>query len=363
MQQLEHFHGGNIARASLKYGIPKEEIVDFSANINPLGPSKEVFSAVKNSLGLIDSYPDPDCMELRAALGSYLGIHEDNILMGNGAAELIYLFVRVTGYKKALIPVPTFSEYGLSVLSQGGEVFKIYMDEKDGFRLPIDKIIKYLSSGKLLFLCNPNNPTGRVVSKRTIQLILEEALSLGVMVLVDEAFMDFMPQREFFSVISLAGKYPNLAVLYSMTKFFGIPGLRLGAIVANRELVGRMNASKDPWNVNILAQVAGIASLRDKVYMEKTRRLIKKEKKFLFKELTGIPGLRPLPGAANFILVNVAQTGLTSEELTDLIGKRGILVRDCYGFSGLEGRYIRLAVRTRPENEKLLLALKSVLKG
>ncbi len=363
MQQLEHFHGGNLTRASLKYGLPREEIIDFSANINPLGPSKEVIIAIENNLGLISEYPDPDCNELKTALASYLGVHDKNILMGNGAAELIYLFVRIAGYKKALIPVPAFSEYSLAVLSQGGEVIKINLNEEDGFRLPINKIVNHFSPGKLLFLCNPNNPTGRVVTGRVVRLILKEALTRGVFVLVDEAFMDFMSYRNYFSVMSLAGKHPNLAVLYSMTKFFGIPGLRLGAIVTTEELVGKMNASKDPWNVNVLAQVAGVAGLRDEVYMENTRRLIKREKNYLYQGLEGIAGLRPLPGAANFILVNVIRTGLTSKEITDLVGKRGILVRDCYGFSGLEGRFIRVAVKTRPENEKMLLALKSVLEG
>jgi threonine-phosphate decarboxylase len=363
LQQLERFHGGNLNRASLKYGLPKEEIIDFSANINPLGPSKEVTTALKNNLDLISRYPDPDCNELKTALSFYLGVHEKNILMGNGAAELIYLFIRVAGFRQALIPVPTFSEYSLAVLSQGGEVLKINMHEKDGFNLPVDRIIDHFSPGKLLFLCNPNNPTGRVVNGRVMRLILKEALSRGVFVLVDEAFMDFMSYRNYFSVMSLAEKQPNLAVLYSMTKFFGIPGLRLGAMVANEELVEKMKIAKDPWNVNILAQVAGMAGLRDGVYMENTRRLVKRERKFLYRGLNGIAGLRPFPGAANFLLVKIVRAGMNSQELTDLIGRRGMLLRDCYGFSGLEGHFIRLAVKNRLENKKILLALKSVLEG
>lgn len=361
MQHLEHIHGGNVTRASLKYGLPKDEIIDFSANINPLGPSKEVISAVVNSLDLISRYPDPDCGELKAALAVYLGVPEDCLLMGNGAAELIYLLVRVTGCRRALIPVPTFCEYSLSVLSQGGKVLEVAMDEEEGFRLPVEKILSCLSGANLLFLCNPNNPTGRVVDGKTIEFILKEALSHGVMVLVDEAFMDFVPRRELYSVMPLVGRYPNLVVLYSMTKFFGIPGLRLGAIAAPAELVVRMKDSKDPWNVNALAQVAGVAGLRDKDYMEETNRLVREEKHFLFAGLSGIPGLKPLPGAANFILVDVSQSGLTSGELTDLLGRRGILVRDCAGFTGLAGRYLRLAVKTRPENKKLLHALKEIL--
>ncbi len=361
MQRLEHIHGGNITRASMKYGLPKEEIIDFSANINPLGPSEKVVSAVSNNLNLISSYPDPDCSELKAILSVYLGVPEEHLLMGNGAAELIYLLVRVTGLRKAIIPVPTFSEYGLSILSNGGEVLKVPMDAGEEFRLPVEKILSCLNRAELLFLCNPNNPTGRVIEGRIIELILEKALSYGVMVLVDEAFMDFVPQREFYSVMHLVGRYPNLAVLYSMTKFFGIPGLRLGAIAAPGELVTQLNVSKDPWNVNVLAQVAGVAGLKDRGYMERTNKLVREEKKFLFDRLSEITGLKPLPGAANFILVDVGQSGLTSGELTDLLGKRGILVRDCVGFTGLAGRYLRLAIKTRSENEKLINALKAIL--
>lgn len=363
MQVPEHIHGGNIVRASRRYGLPAEHFVDFSANINPLGPSREAVAAIVESLGLIASYPDPDCGELRSALAAYLGVAEDLLLMGNGAAELIYLLVRVTGRRRALIPAPTFSEYGLSVLTQGGQVAEVPMEEEKGFRLPVQEILDHLPEVDLLFLCNPNNPTGRLTEAATIEKILDEAAGKGVMVVVDEAFMDFVPKRDFFSVMSLAGKRQNLAVLYSLTKFFGIPGLRLGAIAGPRELIGRMGAAKDPWNVNTLAQVAGLAGLKDRKHMEDTNRLVREERKYLLEGIAGITGLKPLPGAANFILVNVAGSGLTSGELTDLMGRRGILVRDCRGFSGLEGRYIRLAVKTRPENQRLLHSFEDILGG
>jgi threonine-phosphate decarboxylase len=363
LQHLEHIHGGNLTRASKKYGLPKENIIDFSANINPLGPSREVVAALVNNLGLISSYPDPDCGELRTELAAYLGVNEDLLLLGNGAAELIYLLVNVTGCRKALIPAPTFCEYGLAVLSQGGEVLEIAMNKEEGFALPTEEIVSHLPGADLLFLCNPNNPTGRLVTRKDIEKILDEAMHHEVTVLVDEAFMDFVQQRELFSVMPLVGQRPNLAVLYSLTKFFGIPGLRLGAITAPGDLIARMKVSKDPWNVNVLAQVAGVAGLRDHEYMKETIRLVQEEKEYLFHALSGFPGLEPLPGAANFILVGVAGSGFSSGELTDLLGRRGIMVRDCAGFTGLTGRYLRLAVKTRLENEKLILAFKDIWGG
>ena len=177
------------------------------------------------------------------------------------------------------------------------------------------------------------------------------------MVLVDEAFMDFIPEKERFSVMKRVGDFPNLAVLYSLTKFFGIPGLRLGAIAASVKLIRRMNAAKDPWNVNVLAQVAGAAGLRDHDYMERTVRLVRQEKQFLFRELNRLQGLQPLPGAANFFLVKITESGLTSGKLTELLGRRGIMVRDCAGFSGLEERYIRSVKTLR---RILIHALKSI---
>ncbi len=363
MRQFVHIHGGNITLASKKYGLSKEKVIDFSANINPLGPSKKVFEAIVCNLDTIVNYPDPDCTELKEHLAGYLGIDERRLLMGNGAAELIYLLVRVTGCNKALIPIPTFCEYGLAVLSQGGEAITVEMAEKEGFSLPVEKIISFLPQVDLLFICNPNNPTGRLVKRTDIEQILTHSSKHGVLVVIDEAFMDFVPQRALYSVMPAVGDCANLAVLYSLTKFFGIPGLRLGAIAAPEDIIGRMNAAKDPWNVNTLAQIAGIAGLNDREHMERTNALVHKEKAYLFEGLQGIPGLRPLPGAANFILLNISKSGFKSGELVELLGRRGILVRDCHGFSGLAGRYVRVAVKNRRENEILLRNIKDVLKG
>lgn len=363
MQLLEHIHGGNTVRASRKYGLPAREFIDFSANINPLGPSRQAVKAIIESLELISSYPDPDCSDLRSDLAKYLDVDEECLLMGNGAAELIYLLVRVVNIRKALIPVPTFSEYGLAVKCQGGHVQEIHMEENSFFKLPLEKVLSSLEGTDILFLCNPNNPTGNLIDIHTMEKILDKAAGSGVMVVVDEAFMDFVPGRERYSVMSMAGKKENLAVLYSLTKFFGIPGLRLGAIAASRDLIARMNASKDPWNVNILAQAAGLAGLKDWEYIQATNTLVRDEREFLMRYLAEIQGLKPLPGAANFILVRVAGSGLTSDELTDRMGREGILVRDCKGFGGLDGRYIRIAVKSRRENEKLIGALKLIIGG
>lgn len=360
---FEHTHGGNLHKAARKYGMPVKDITDFSASINPLGPSRKLLSTISQNLDLISIYPDPDCTDLKAKLAEYLEVKEDRLLLGNGAAELIYLLIRVLKCRKVLIPVPTFCEYALSVLYQGGDVLELPMTKENGFRLPSEGIINLLPEVDLLFLCNPNNPTGRLTNRKTIMTILEKAFLHDVMVIIDEAFMDFVPRRELFSMIKIAGQQQNLAVLYSMTKFFGIPGLRLGAIAGPEKLISRMTTAKDPWNVNVLAQVAGVAGLMDYEHMQDTCRLINCEKKFLYEQLSALPGVHPLPSAANFFLVDITNSGFTSFELTELLGRQGVLVRECSDFNGLAGRYLRLAVKSRPENEKLLMALKKVLQG
>ncbi len=363
MSGIEHIHGGNLTRAALKYGFQPDQFIDFSSNINPLGPPPAVPAAVAANLDRICHYPDPDCTELRSVLADYLRTRPDYLLMGNGTAELIYLLVRVIKRRRALIPVPTFSEYGLAVLSLDGAVQELPMNADEGFDLPLRQVLDALPGADILFLCNPNNPTGRLIPPEAVQEILEIARNKKITVVVDEAFMDFVPDGEHFSVLRLVDRYPNLVVLYSLTKFFGIPGLRLGALVAADNLVSQMACARDPWSVNVLAQVAGVAALRDREHMEMTRKLVQTEKQFLFAGLSQLPGIKPLPGEANFLLVDVGMSGITSDTLVELTGRRGILIRDCKSFSGLAGQYIRLAVRTRPENEKLLQVMQQILRG
>ena len=357
-------HGGNLEQASRRYKRPKEEFLDFSSNINPLGPSPMALSAISSNLAAIVNYPDPDCTELKSLLSAHLGLREEYLVIGNGAAELIYSLAQAARIKKAVIPVPTFIEYGLAVNNCGGEVLEINMPVGNGFCLPLDEIIGHLKGADALFLCNPNNPTGRLFPGRVVDQLVRQALEKGVAVIVDEAFMDFVLSRHCHSVMGMVGKYPNLIVLYSMTKFFGIPGLRLGAMAGPVELIEVVKTVRAPWTVNTLAQLAGVASLKDIRYMQETRKIVVREKKFLYKQLSKIPGIKPLPPAANFILIDVRKSGFTSSQITDALGERGILVRDCEGFAGLDsGGYIRIAVRTRAENEKLLYELKNALEG
>ncbi|MBE3586304.1 threonine-phosphate decarboxylase CobD [Desulfofundulus thermocisternus] len=354
-------HGGNLVRASLEYGFAPQDFLDFSANINPLGPSPRVLEALKDNLWQISHYPDPDCRELKVALAEHLGVDPSCLLVGNGASELIYLLARVFPFRRALIPAPTFSEYALAVRAAGGEVKYIFLDSSRGFPFPLKEVLKLLPEADALFLCNPNNPTGGLVTCRELGFLLETALACGSMIIVDEAFMDFVQNPASYSLLCQAGRHHRLILLYSLTKILAIPGLRLGVLVARPEVVRTLEKARDPWSVNALAQVAGVAGLRDRAYLEATREVVTREREFLFQELSSLPGWRPFPGTANFLLVDITNAGITAGELTGLLGRRGILVRNCSNFPGLTEGYIRVAVKGHDENLRLLKVLGEVL--
>lgn len=351
-------HGGNLARAARAYGLTQQEFIDFSASINPLGPSPEVFQALTQSLWRVQHYPDPDWGGLPALLAEHLGVREECLALGNGGAELIFLLPKVLKIKRALIAAPTFSEYA-TALKAAGCYFE-YLVSSKGFYPQVDEIVTRLSDFDTLYLCNPNNPTGHVIEYNELQYILEAARSHGVTVVVDEAFMDFVEGREKHTVMPLAAKSEGLVALYSLTKFFGIPGLRLGAAVAAPKVIQGFRENKDPWSINALALAAGEAALRDSFHMEATLRAVKAERQFLFESLSAL-GLKVFPGRANFLLVDVSPAGLTSGEVVKALGLMGVLVRDCSNFKGLGSSYIRLAVRKREEAIILLDALKKTL--
>ena len=355
-------HGGNLAWASATYGLPPQDFVDFSANINPLGPSPAVLEAIKANLWRVAHYPDPECRELKDALAGHLGVEERCIVVGNGASELIYLLVRVLPRGRAVIPVPTFSEYARAVEAAGGEVKYVFMDPGSGFSLPLEEVKAELVRGAgSLFLCNPNNPTGNLYARRELEELLDLAAELGVYVVVDEAFMDFVLEPGGHTLLPLAGRHPRLILLYSLTKILAIPGLRLGALLGPPEITAELSRVKIPWSVNALAQVAGVAGLQDREYLALTRRAVAREREFLFRELGRVPGLRPFRSEANFLLVEARLDRLSTLELIYRLGQKGILLRHCANFVGLSADYFRLAVRGRGENQRLLAALQEVL--
>lgn len=349
-------HGGNIAAAARRYGLEGRPIIDFSSNVNASGPSRAAVRAAKRALAQIDRYPDSQSQELRRAIARYHGIKPEHILCGNGSNGLIHLIPRVLRPANALIPVPSFVEYAAAVEDAGGTVTPFALGERDGFRLdPVD--MSFALAGKdLTVFANPNNPTGRIVSKADVLEILRYAAREGATVVVDEAFMDY---DETESVVKEAVQAPNLIVLRAFTKFFGMPGLRIGYAVMNDGLADRIGKSLEPWTVNIPAQAAAVAALQDWSHIERTRKVTARERERLAAELRLLPGIEPFPASANFIFIKL--NGIDGPSLTDKLGLRGILVRDCSSFPGLDARFLRVAVRTARENRKLIKALRAIL--
>jgi threonine-phosphate decarboxylase len=348
-------HGGNVYHYSKKYNIPVDGFLDFSASINPLGPSRAAVRAMKDAIPSLVNYPDPESGVLKDALSSRHGIRRESILIGNGSTELIYLLARAVRPGKALLPAPAFSDYERAVRLAGSMVSRLTLKEKDGFVPDMDRLRKALDGVDLLFLCNPNNPTGVLLDRDTVQDAVRMARRAGAFTVVDEAFMEYSPGG---SVIADAAGGRGVAVLRNFTKFHGLPGLRAGYLVAHPSAVEKLAAFKEPWSVNTLAERAGAAALTDEAHARRSLRLMEKEKAFLYRGLGMVPGLRPYPPSANFVLVKLTGSGLVPSGLAEDLASRGILVRDCSNFRGLDGPFIRVAVRTRRENEALLGALK-----
>ncbi|MFQ6080544.1 MAG: threonine-phosphate decarboxylase CobD [Candidatus Bathyarchaeia archaeon] len=358
-------HGGDIWKGAKKYGLHCENILDFSANVNPLGPPRKAMEAIKNNFWQVPFYPDSDSITLREAISHHIEeVNVENVIAGNGSTELIYLFSEVFIEKgeESLIPAPTFGEYENAVRKVGGKPRHIKSNQ--GFTVNITNFIKEIRPAtKAIFLCNPNNPTGTLTPKENLLEIIEEASKEHVLVFLDEDFMEFVDEGKRFSLASEVKTYQNLFILRSFTKVFGLTGLRVGYGIACEEIINLLFKAKIPWNVNCLAQAAAIAALRDTEYLEKTRELVSEEKPFLLNGLRQIRGLKVFPAHANFIFIDVRQTGFTAAQLKEKMLRYGILIRDCSSFRGLDEYYIRVAIRTRQDNEKLLAVLKKVIGG
>lgn len=349
-------HGGNIYAASRQTGIPEDKIVDFSASINPLGVPRSVRAEMIAHIGNLRHYPDPYAGGLCAEIGRSIGVDPDSIICGNGSTELIYLITRALQPKSVLVPSPTFSEYENAVNTCRGawrgarsRVIHFPLLERNDFKLAADEFIKAMKGCDMAFICNPNNPTGGLVRKNDILRIADAANEIGCYLVLDEAFIDFIPGG---SVVNKVKSNPHLIVLRSLTKFYALSGLRIGYAVFHPELIGRIMRLKEPWTVNTLAQIAGMTALGDSGYAAKTFAIIDKEKIYLEEGLRRI-GIDFYPSCANFYLLRMDNAAGAVSFLRD----KGILVRDCSNFVGLDNSYIRIAVRSRRENMRLLKEL------
>lgn len=357
---LERFgHGGDLRTAEEAFGLPAEQFIDFSSNMNPLGPPAAVRKALSSYADMIGQYPDPAVRGLRRKLALQHDIDEQSIVIGNGAAELIDLVVRALKPHLTTLAVPCFDEYGDAVRKIGGAVDEIKLSADKQFVLDIDA--EHLNSaeatGSLFMLGSPNNPTGQLVEP---ELIIN-LLNTGAYVVVDEAFMDFVPDESRYSLIREAARHERLFVIRSMTKFYSIPGIRLGYIVGMPRSLSALRRLQVPWSVNSLAQLIGEAVLNESDFASRTLEWLKQERPWLTAQLQAI-GFEVFPSTANYLLLRIPrEAGLSASMLQLEMGKQGVLIRDASRFPGLDHTYVRVAVKLREHNELLLKALRQCI--
>jgi threonine-phosphate decarboxylase len=339
-------HGGNIYEIEPR---KRAAILDFSANINPLGIPARIKKLLNSQLKDLVHYPDSQARCPVATLARYWKVKEENVLIGNGSTELIYLILNAFGPATVTFPVPSFTEYERAARISKCRLRFVYLPQDRDFRFNSH----CLKKSDVLFICNPNNPTGNLmISNRT------DIENIPVnKIIIDEAFMDFVPEENIHTFIQQAAKSRKLIVFRTLTKLFALPGLRVGYLIAHRDIIRTLKEYQIPWSVNALAQTAAAQCLSEVTFMQRSKQLIEKERNFLYERLSQIRELKPYPSVANFLLVKIKEKSITSSVFKERLLKKNILVRDCVNFRGLDKQFIRVAVRTHKENMQLVQAL------
>lgn len=326
--------------------------VDYSSSVNPLGTPKKAIAAIKrNAKSVAPMYPDPECKELKKSLSRYLQIDQEWISVGNGAMEIIYWFAQALAKNRVVIPAPTFCEYELASHKAGAAITLVPLHD---FKLDADEIIEKAKGADAIFLCNPNNPTGMLATNEIKKII--KNIDSSTKILLDECFIELVDDPGANSMIGMIQELDNLVILRSLTKSFGLAGLRVGYSVCNPSLAGKLANNKIPWNVNGLAQAAGVVALADRKHLPRARAVIRKERKFLHNSIAKLKSFIPLKSDANYFLIELE--GRNSTQFRDaLLKKTGVLVRDCSTFTGMGSQHVRVAVKTHSENLWLVRAL------
>ncbi|MFC6254039.1 threonine-phosphate decarboxylase CobD [Secundilactobacillus hailunensis] len=352
-------HGGNREQIAAKTGIAADKLVDFSANINPLGLSPKMKQVLADALDEVVYYPNPDYPELKQAIGQHFNVTANNVFVGNGAVQMIFDAATALKAREALVLVPTFGEYERSLTRAGAHVSHFKLKPENDFAINVDKLLTFLdahSEVDLICLCNPNNPSGQMLLPADVKTIAEYCRTHHIWLIVDEAFMDFV-EGDRLSVIPHLDDRDPVVVIRSATKFFAIPGLRLGFLVTkNPVLRTKLSEQEEPWTVNIFAQRFGEKMYQDTEYITKTQQWLGQEKQYLFNALQQISYLTVFPSRVNYYLFRSDIVNLREK-----LWQSGIMIRDCSDYVGLDGHYYRVAVRSHEENQQLIAGLKALL--
>ena len=357
-------HGGNVHAAARELGRSVESLLDFSASINPLGPSPRALRAIRRAVPLVRHYPDPDCADLKRAIQRRWHLAAERIVIGNGASELIDLIPRALSIRSALIVGPTYAEYARAVERAGGRAAMILANEEQEFGPPLGEVVRRLASQQrgrgavdAVFVCHPNSPTGRPCDRRDLEALFHAAQRAGTWLVVDESFVEYC---ETLSCVPRLSSYSSLIIIRSFTKFYGLPGLRIGYSLSSRPVAAALRRAQPPWTVNQAAQQAAEAAMADLRHARRCLAYVETERARMAAGLSSIDGMRVIPSAANFLLLELPPSHRAAA-VTASLRRRGLLIRDCSSFPGCTSRMIRVAVRRRQDNTRLLAALTRLL--
>lgn len=349
---MELVHGGDWAGYRAEFG---RDALDFSANVSPLGLPAGVAAAITNALPTADRYPDPLCRQLRAALAGAEGVPADWILCGNGAADLIFRLALAVRPRRALLPAPTFAEYEAALQTVGCAVQRVFLREENEFAVTEEFIDAVTPETDIVFLCQPNNPTGQVTPPALVERLVRRCAECGAVLVVDECFLDFLPDRDAWTAKQLLRDAPQLVILKAFTKLYAMAGVRLGyALCGDATLLEKMRGAGQPWAVSSLAQAAGLAALQETAYADAVRALIAEQRPRMAAGLRAL-GLRVMDGQANYLLFRA------TPDFGEKLRRRGAVVRSCANYPGLDAAWYRTAVRTAEENTRLLQIMGEIL--
>ncbi|UCG11276.1 MAG: threonine-phosphate decarboxylase [Deltaproteobacteria bacterium] len=357
MTSEEHIHGGDPERALRRLGVAPRDILDFSVNVSPLGVPQQVRAIWNDLWKEVESYPSVDGRGVVDYYCERFGIDPAQVLAGNGSTEFIYLAPRALGLRKVAVLIPSFHDYTRASVAAGAELMPVQLKAVDGFSPPDVSILgKALEQGDALFVGNPNNPTGTVFPRR---VLLDLAAAFPhKWFFVDEAFVQFLDQPEAVSLLKQEPPPVNILIFHSLTKFFALPGLRLGAVIGHPDTISRLRPLKEPWSVNRIAEKVALELLSCFDYENRLTTLIRQERPRVFNLISGIAGFEVVKPSANFMLARWTRTP-DLDDLLHFLLNSGIHLRDCRNFPGLEDNFFRMAVRLPEENDRVLSLMQS----
>ena len=359
---LNIIHGGDLDLIEKKYKIPKNEILDFSSNINPLGSPKSVKDKLIKNIDIIETYPDKNYENLKLNISSYTNCSFEHILVGNGATEIITSLIQSLNPKNSMLILPSYSEYEKELKKIKCKINFFYSYEEDDFKININNLLNKLTNEMdLLILCNPNNPTGFYLDNSNLEIILSHCKKNNIFVMIDETYAEFLTFDKNSSAINLTKKFSNLFVIRGTSKFFAVPGIRLGyAICSNNNLLDLINKNFDLWNVNSFANLAGITMFNDTKFINDSKALIKNELNNFFVSLNQLSKLKLFKTSSNFILCKILTDKIKSYEIFEILIKQKILIRDAKDFDGLNTSFFRFCIKTPEQNSILIKNLKNI---